>query len=187
MTDTPAAAELKSPARRHLLKVGIAGAVVLAVLPLFVHRDGKPVAKGFQHLRDADVDLWRALIPAMLAGVLPDDPAAREPLVVEMLYRIDGAVALLRPSLRKATVDMLDFVELSASHGLSGGYWGSWHDATVADTTRVLDSWSTSHLAMLRACYRSLHDFVMGSWYAMPQSWAAVGYPGPPQLGGAAS
>lgn len=175
-------ASLKNPARRRLLKFGLAGAVVLAVVPLLVRREDRKLAAGFLQLREADVDLWRALIPALLAGSLPADAAAREPLVVEILHRIDGAIALLKPSLRKATIEMLDFVEMAPARGLSGGFWGDWREASVEDATRVLDSWSGSRLELLRACYRSLHDLVMGSWYAMPQSWAAVGYPGPPVL-----
>lgn len=180
--DDSAQSGLKDPGRRTLLKFGVAGAVVLAMVPLFVRRGQKPVAKGYQNLRQADLDLWRALTPAMLLGSLPADPAVREPLMAEILLRIDGAISLLRAPLRKATMDMLDFVEMAPAHGLSGGFWGDWREASLDDATRVLESWSTSRLTMLRACYRSLHDFVMGSWYAMPQSWGVVGYPGPPQL-----
>lgn len=176
------AAGPKNPGRRTLLKFGVAGAVVLALVPLVVRRGDKPLAQGFRHLRDADLDLWRALIPALLADALPSDPAARGAAVGEILLRIDGAIDLLRAPLRKATMDMLDFVEMTPPRGLSGGYWGRWRDASVEDATRVLGAWSTSRLAMLRACYRSLHDFVMGAFYAMPQGWAATGYPGPPAL-----
>lgn len=183
-TPTP---EIRSPARRRLLKFGLAGAVVLAAVPFIVGREAKPRAAGFAHLREPDVELWRAIIPAMLAGVLPADAAAREPLVAEILHRIDAGLELLRPSLRQATFEMLDFVELAPPRGLSGGFWGAWREASVADASTVLESWSTSRLQLLRACYRSLHDFVMGSWYGMPQSWAAVGYPGPPSLGGSAA
>lgn len=180
--DASGTGELKSPARRRLLKYGLAGAVVLAAVPLVVNREGKKRAEGFAHLREPDVELWRAIIPAMLAGTLPADAAARAPLVEEIVRRIDLGIELLRPSLRQATFELLDFVELAPPRGLSGGFWGEWRDATVEDATTVLESWSTSRLQLLRACYRSLHDFVMGSWYAMPQSWAAVGYPGPPQI-----
>lgn len=179
--------EIRSPARRRLLKFGLAGAVVLVTVPFIVSREAKPRAAGFAHLREPDLELWRAIIPAMLAGVLPADAAAREPLVAEIVQRIDTGLELLRPSLRKATFEMLDFVELAPPRGLSGGFWGAWREASVADATTVLESWSTSRLQLLRACYRSLHDFIMGSWYGMPQSWAAVGYPGPPQLGRSAA
>lgn len=176
------APELKNPARRRWLKFGLAGAAVLAVTPLFLRRGAPPPAPGFHHLREPDLELWRALIPAFLADALPGGVAEREPLVAEILHRIDLGLVLLRPPLRQATFDMLDFLETSAPRGLSGGFWGEWREATVADATAVLESWSTSRLQMLRACYRSLHDFVMGSWYAMPQSWGVVGYPGPPKV-----
>lgn len=174
--------ELKNPARRRWLKFGLAGAVVLAVTPLFLRRAAAPPAPGFHHLREADLDLWRALIPAFLADALPVAVTEREPLVMEILHRIDTGLLLLRPPLRQATFDMLDFLETAPPRGLSGGFWGAWRDASVADATAVLESWSTSRLQILRACYRSLHDFVIGSWYAMPQSWTVVGYPGPPKV-----
>jgi hypothetical protein len=172
-----------NPGRRRLLKVGLAGAAALALVPLFMSRGDKKLAEGFHHLREPDVDFWRAVIPALLAGVLPEDAGARKPLVDEILHRIDLGMALLRPSLRRQTIEMLDFLQTAPAHGLSGGYWGDWRDATIQDATAVLHSWSTSRTQLMRACYRSVHDFVMGSWYAMPQSWPAIGYPGPPVLG----
>jgi hypothetical protein len=178
------ASELKSPSRRHLLKIGVAGAVVLAIVPLFIGRENKAVAPGFKYLRASDLELWNALVPAFLAGSLPDDPATRAPLLAEILVRIDMSIALLRPSLRSATMDLLDFVETKAPRGLSGGYWGSWADATPEQSTAVLESWSTSSIALLRDCYRVLHDVATGAWYAMPQSWSVVGYPGPPKIAG---
>lgn len=171
-----------NPARRRLLKYGLASAAIIAVAPFAVRRQPPAVAAGFVHLRERDVAIWRALIPALLADALPEASAQREPLIAEILLRIDGALGLLRPPLRQATLDMLDFVDLAPPRGLSGGYWGRWRDASVAEASAVLESWSTSRLELLRACYRSLHDFVMGAWYAMPQSWSAIGYPGPPAV-----
>jgi hypothetical protein len=46
----------------------------------------------------------------------------------------------------------------------------------VAD---FLQSWRKHRLAMPQTAYLALHDLVLGSWYADPSSWAAIGYPGP--------
>lgn len=180
MNDTAAAPALQNPSRRRLLKLGVAGAAVLALGLTLARPKAQAVAAGFTQLRGADLDLFRALIPALLGDTFPVDAAAREPLMQEMLLRIDGAVALLQPALRKATLDLFDFVQLAPVHGLSGGYWGSWDKASVADATAVMQSWSTSSVDVLRASFDALRGLVIGTWYAMPQSWPATGYPGPP-------
>lgn len=180
MTDTTAAPALKNPSRRRLLKIGVASAAVLALGLTLARPKSQGIAAGFTRLRAGDLDLFRALIPALLGGNFPADAAAREPLMAEMLLRIDGAVNLLQPAIRKATLDLFDFIQLAPAHGLSGGYWGSWEKATREDATAVMQSWSTSPVDVLRASYNALRGLVIGTWYGMPQSWGATGYPGPP-------
>lgn len=36
---------------------------------------------------------------------------------------------------------------------------------------------------LLKSGYAALHDLILGTWYAQPESWAAIGYPGPPLPG----
>lgn len=180
MTDTAAAPALQNPSRRRLLKIGLAGAAVLALGLTLARPKSQAIAAGYSRLRAGDLELFRALIPALIGSNFPADAAARAPLMAELLLRIDGAVNLLQPALRQATLDLLDFVQLAPVHGLSGGYWGSWEEASVEDATAVMHSWSTSSVDLLRASYNALRGLVIGNWYGMPQSWAATGYPGPP-------
>jgi hypothetical protein len=42
-----------------------------------------------------------------------------------------------------------------------------------------LQGWRTHRFGMLRGAYAALHDLVLGAWYAQPDAWAAIGYPGP--------
>lgn len=180
MPDSTAAPALQNPSRRRLLKIGVAGAAILALGLTLARPKSQTVVAGFTQLRAGDLELFRALIPALVGSTLPVEPAAREAVIAEMLVRIDGAVALLQPALRKATLDLFDFVQLAPVHGLSGGFWGSWQNASVEDTTAVMQSWSESRVDILRASFEALRGLVIGTWYGMPQSWGAVGYPGPP-------
>jgi hypothetical protein len=36
---------------------------------------------------------------------------------------------------------------------------------------------------LLQQGYQALHDLVLAAWYARPDSWPAIGYPGPPEVG----
>ncbi len=43
----------------------------------------------------------------------------------------------------------------------------------------MLTGLRTSSVALRRAVYLGLHDLVVGSHYANPDTWESVGYPGP--------
>lgn len=183
--DASADRSLRNPSRRRLLQVGVAGAVVLALVPLFT-REQKRVARGFQHLREPDLDLWHALIPALLAGLLPTEAVPRDAVVEKILKRIDGSLALMQPSVRAQVLKLYDFVEMAPARGLTSGFWGDWSAATPDDARRVLESWSKSRLRLLRGSFQALRSFASGGWAGLPEAWAVTGYPGPPSLGGAA-
>ena len=57
-----------------------------------------------------------------------------------------------------------------------------WEDASVTQVNAFLQSWRTHRSALMRSGYGALHDLVLGSWYAEPAHWAAIGYPGPRSL-----
>ena len=42
-----------------------------------------------------------------------------------------------------------------------------------------LQEWRFHRIDMLQTAYHALHDLIIGSWYADPVTWQAIGYPGP--------
>ncbi|MGZ3429573.1 MAG: hypothetical protein ACXVCV_23140, partial [Polyangia bacterium] len=46
----------------------------------------------------------------------------------------------------------------------------------------VLADWRDSRLALRRSGFAALRKLTQAAWYAAPEAWADVGYPGPPQL-----
>jgi hypothetical protein len=63
---------------------------------------------------------------------------------------------------------------------LLAGLWPSW--ARPARRGRdFLQGWRTSRLGLLRSAYAALHDLTFGAWYGTPDTWPAIGYPGPPR------
>ncbi len=49
---------------------------------------------------------------------------------------------------------------------------------------QALARWRGSRLETARVIYRSVRDLVAGTYWGDPKCFAAVGYPGPPALGG---
>ncbi len=161
--------------RRTFLRLSVAGAALLTVGAIAVRATRRSPA-------EARADAQRviaAVIPALLAGVLPLETeaaaASRAQAVARTMTAIDGL-----PPATRAELDQL--FGLLASHP---GRWLAgldWASATPAQAEAFLQRWRTSSLSLFVAGYQALHDLVLGSWYADPSSWDAIGYPGPTKL-----
>jgi hypothetical protein len=58
-----------------------------------------------------------------------------------------------------------------------------WNEAPEAEVRAFLDRFRTSTFDLLRSAYGALHQLTFAAWYGNPQSWSAIGYAGPPELG----
>lgn len=118
----------------------------------------------------------RAVIPALLAGVLPLEAGSADTARAQALDRTMAAIDGL-PLATRAELDQL-FGLLASSPGrwLAGLDWSS---ATPEQAAAFLQRWRSSSFNLFVAGYQALHDLVLGSWYADPSAWDAIGYPGP--------
>ena len=170
--------------RRSLLKLGLAGSLALGTISLGAgltgcHRKEESSAQGYQFLRDADLVLFRALIPAVTAGTLPSEPAAREARFVEILHRIDiGAIHLGAPA-QKEVRKLFDLLNFGITRRLAAGVSSSWDQVSEADASAFLDRWRNSSIGLFNAGYRLLVKLIAVSNYGIPAVWASAGYPGP--------
>lgn len=57
----------------------------------------------------------------------------------------------------------------------------SLRDADAQD--RALDAWQHSRLALRRTGFKALRNLAAACYYGSPETWAQVGYRGPPELG----
>jgi hypothetical protein len=162
--------------RRTFLRLSIVGVAVLGAGAVALHfaRGDSTVAA-----RAAARTVLEAVIPAFLMGVLPLDPdanrQAREQALARTLAAIDGL-----PATTRADLDQL--FGLLASHP---GRWLAgvqWEHAEPEQVAAFLQRWRTSSFDLFVVGYEAMHDLVLGSWYADPSSWDAIGYPGPAQL-----
>eukprot|EP01030_Chromulinospumella_sphaerica_P009081 gene9081-8893_t len=95
-------------------------------------------------------------------------------------FALDGeARAALNAIIPKEVQDLFGLLALAPARRLLAGVSASWEQAEPAEVADFLQSWRSHRLAMLQTAYLALHDLVLGSWYADPSSWAAIGYPGP--------
>lgn len=170
--------------RRSLLKLGVAGSVVLGTTSLVGGLAGcgkreQAIAQGFTFLRDADVVLFRALTPVVLGSALPTDAAAAAARTAEVLKRIDIAGLLLGPPSQIEVYKLFDLLHMRVTRWLTTGVGAPWNEASAEDITNFLERWRGSSISLFNAGYRLLTKLVAASYYGIPETFEMAGYPGP--------
>lgn len=160
--------------RRTLLKAGLGGAVLLAA-------GGVAILAGRDATRDRAAVLG-AVVPALLEGALPAEPAARADAVRRCVAATVVAIEGLAPASQAELAQLFALLGSAPGRLLLAGVRDDWPAADTAEVAAFLEGWRRHSATLLRSGYGALHDLVLGSWYADPAAWPAIGYDGPPAL-----
>jgi hypothetical protein len=156
-------------ARRRFLQVGVAGAAVL-------------VAARWLERAAPDGEIVAALAPVVLADALPAAPAERAAAIARVVESVEGAILGLAPAAQREVRELFALLRFAPTRLATTGLWKPLPEAAPGDIASFLVRWRDSRFDLLRAGYQGLTQLVQAGWYDDPRSWAAVGYPGPPQL-----
>lgn len=173
--------------RRQLLGGGLAAGSALAIAGLIYEFSPDAARTDPQHrftmLDDEDRVIVAALTPVLLAGALPDEPAAQRDAVTQVVRGADIAIAGLPLAARAQLRQLFGILRFPLSRIFIAGIRHPWHDATKAEIAHFLNSWRFSRITQLRAAYDALHQLVMAARYGDTVAWTAIGYGGPPAVG----
>ena len=169
--------------RRTLLKAGAAGGAALLFARWAHGATASPAgrAEDAGTLDPAARAVVAAIIPVFLDGALPTGPEAVSARA-STLAGVERIIAGLPPATRKELADLFSLLVFPPTRGLIAGIWSPWPEATREAVVSFLTRWSNSRFALLRSAYAALHQLVFSAWYANPQSWPAIDYPGPPEI-----
>jgi hypothetical protein len=156
--------------RREFIKAGLAGSVLLACA-------GRVSAAA-----DEEAAMLSAVSAAVMVGMLPRDPALRAAALKETVAGIRHAVAGLSLASQKEVAELFTLLTLSPTRRFLAGVSAPWAEARGEDVATFLENWRYSRFALLQGAYAGLHDLVLGAWYARPEHWDAIGYPGLPEI-----
>jgi hypothetical protein len=172
--------------RRTFLKAGVLGALALAAGGAVYRKMQGPPPLAPAILDTSARAVVAALVPAMLGPMLPAAHAGagvgagveRSAAITRTVDGVQQAIATLPLTTQKEVQDLFGLLSMAPTRRLLAGV-PAWPEASVEEVAAFLQSWRTHRLGMLRGAYAALHDLVLGAWYAQPDAWAAIGYPGP--------
>jgi hypothetical protein len=166
--------------RRTLLKLGLGAAAVLAVAGggLSLLRPG--LAEG--RMTPAGRSVFQAVARAVLDGSLPADPARREATLAAHMKRLDDTLAGFPAPTQSELSQLLALLASTPGRIALAGLQPDWPEATVGELQQALQWMRTSSLALRQQAYHALRDLTNAAYYADPQVWSLMGYPGPRTL-----
>jgi hypothetical protein len=171
--------ELES--RRSFIKKGLVGAALLAtgggVWLGTRSTQPDPALKGpFQVLTPAEA----TVILAIADRLVPPRRGFPRPLEVEVPRKVDAIAAMAHPAVQHELRQLLGLFESPLTGLTLDGLAGTFSGASPEAQDRRLHAWATSRIAVRRTGFRALKKLVYAAYYASPETWTAVGYPGPP-------
>lgn len=126
-----------------------------------------------------------AIFAAAAIRICPREQAAAawpSPETLECAEKVDAVMADLHP---KAAVEFRRLLHVFES-GMTGLFSiaspTTFTGATEADQDRRLQAWRRSRVALFRSGYQAMKRLAVATYYTSPETYAHVGYPGPPAV-----
>lgn len=168
-----------------MLKVGLGGAAVVAVgggAALFL-RD--TVSRTPRRPLRALTAAQFSVLAAVADRIAPASGAFPSAWEVSVPEKIDELLSRVHPGLVEEVGQGLMLLESAAAGMLLDGRTSTFTGSTPAEQDEILESWRASDIEVRRKVFKALNGLCNAAYYGSPEVYPAVGYPGPPQRGGA--
>jgi len=121
-----------------------------------------------------------AVLAAVAERLVPERTGFPRPGVLRLASRMDEVAAMADPATQVELRRLVRLFESALAGLLLDGQARLFTASTPAQQDRRLGAWAQSRLPLRRTGYRALKRLVYASYYAAPETWAAIGYAGPP-------
>jgi Gluconate 2-dehydrogenase subunit 3 len=173
----------RGESRRGLLSKGLFGGALLLLGgggALFA-RGGKSVALPPEGLLVLDARQY-ATIAAIADRLLPAAPDFPSAEALRIAFKFDRVISTHEPSAQGELKQLLGLFENALPNFLFGQRLTPFSMMDAAAQDAVLHEWQTSSLALRRTGYNALRGLLLATYYGSKETWASVGYPGPPPV-----
>jgi hypothetical protein len=167
------------------LKRGLVGGGLLVcagALPFAFRSTLRRPPRGPLRLLSADE---YAVLAAAAARLVPGDGAGpRWPTAeaVDCAGKIDALLAQVHPDMGSDFRRLPRLFESGVVAAIVAGSPRPFTRASAADQDARLEAWRRSRFALLRSGYQAVKRLVQAAYYSSPETYALVGYPGPPEV-----
>jgi hypothetical protein len=168
--------------RRELVRRGIVGTILLAAAGATAafwwptrRRKPRPGLRVFDE-REASI------LAAVAASVLAIEPGAPSAEDVDVVGRVDALLARSPAAVQREFARLLHLFENGTTGLITATGWTSFTAAGPATREARLRAWETSRIAIFRTGFQAMKRICCACYYSSPSSWAAFGYPGPPDV-----
>ena len=131
-----------------------------------------------QVLRPEDLELLRALMPAVMKGKIAVGDSAE---IDETIQSFDTLMADLSAPVVAGVHQAFDVLSFGLTRGLTTGQWSAWSKASLEDAESALARLRDSSVGLLNAIYAAVIRLIISAWSLIPENAATTGYPGPPK------
>ncbi len=172
--------------RRSFLRKGIVGTVLLAAGGgswLATRKTNVPADAG-AGLRIFSAEEAVVLL-AIADRLVPERAGFPRPGQLRLTVKMDAVAEMADPATQGELRQLVRLFESALSGFLLDGQAQLFTASTPDRQDRRLAGWAQSRIALRRTGFKALKRLVYASYYASPETWAAVGYPGPPIRPGA--
>lgn len=182
--------------RRSFLRAGLGGAAFLGTVSVTASLSGCASAPAgrlgavgtrmnasyqFRFLTADDIDLFEALLPAILGSALPERPPARRTAIAGTVERIDAGIHKFGPANQKELRQLFNLLTFGLTRVTFARVWSSWRNVTTEQADAFLERWRSSGIGLFNNGYMALTKISNVAFYGYEDNWRLSGYPGPPQ------
>ncbi len=121
-----------------------------------------------------------AVLLAVADRLVPERRGFPRPIELRLPTKIDAIVAMSDPATQADLRRLVRLFESALGGLLLEAQPSLFTRLGPAGQDRRLAAWARSRIALRRTGFRALKRLVYAAYYSSPETWAAVGYPGPP-------
>lgn len=164
-------------------KGALGGAILLAggSLPVIFRPSGRLArsARPLAQLTAAEYGIFAAIAARLVLG---DGADARWPTTQTMdcAGKLDAVLATLHGSAAAELRALLRTFENGMTGLWATGRPRTFTASSAEEQDRRLEAWRRSRIAVFRSGYQALKRLAHATYYASPETFAVIGYPGPP-------
>lgn len=162
--------------RRAFFKAGIVGSVVLGGAYSITRSIDFKKHSEYTILDQDDVSNLLVLSSVILKG-----SSVTKVSLSHVVKGVEEAILGLPPMVQKEIKELLLLLKWRPLRWLTGRN-SKWSEASQVELEQLLASWRLHRLQIFRGAYAALCELVNASFYAAPENWKGIGYPGPPEL-----